>query len=81
MYGLFSVVLGGLFMGRLASMVNFIHSEPGGGGKPIIVSLGIMVLFIAIRAMQEFVLMSYAVLAWCFISSFFSAPKRTRPVR
>jgi hypothetical protein len=81
MYGLFSVVLGGLFMGRLASMVNFIHSEPGGGGKPIIVSLGIMVLFIALRAMQEFVLMSYAVLAWCFVSSFFSGPKRTRLAR
>lgn len=67
-YGLAAVAVGGLLAGRLATMVNFVLRMPESSGRPIVFSLGLMTLFIALRAMHEFVLMSYGVFGWCLIS-------------
>jgi hypothetical protein len=68
MYGLLAVFLGGLFLGRLARMWNRVLDIPSGNGKTLIYGMGLMILFVSIRSMQDFVVMSYGLLGWLVVA-------------
>jgi hypothetical protein len=63
MYGLISVFIGGFLIGCIAKMWNKILAIPG-SSKTIAYSLGVMVLVVGLRSLQDLVLMSYGVIAW-----------------
>jgi hypothetical protein len=71
MHGLAGVFVGGFFFGRIANMWSKILSTPGGAGKAMTYGLGIMVLFTALRSLQDLVIMSYGLLAWLVIANVF----------
>jgi hypothetical protein len=68
MYGLLPVFLGGLFLGRLAGMWNKVIDRPICNGKTLVYGLGIMILFVSVRSMQDFVIMCYGLLGWLVIA-------------
>jgi hypothetical protein len=67
-FGATAVILGGLFIGRLAGMWNKVLQVPGASAQPLIFSLGVMVLFAGLRSLQALVQMSYIVLAWLIVT-------------
>ena len=81
MSGLFTVFLGGLFLGRLAGMWNKVLDLPGGPGKTLVWGLGIMVLFAAVRSMQDLVLMSYGLFGWLIVAGMLHRRKTRRRAR
>ena len=68
MHGLFAVFIGGLILGLLANMWNRILAVPGELGKSMVYGLGAMVLFAALRSMQDLVIMSYGLIGWLVIA-------------
>jgi hypothetical protein len=68
MSGLFAVLLGGLFLGRLAGMWNKVLDLPGGTAKAVVWGLGMMVLFAGVRSMQDLVIMSYGLFGWLIVA-------------
>jgi hypothetical protein len=71
MHGLFMVLVGGVIFGRVAKMWSNVLNVQGGIGKPIVYGLGVMTLVAALRSMQDLVIMSYGLLGWFVIASFF----------
>jgi len=80
MYGLVAVFLGGLFFGRLARMWNKILDVSGGNVKTLMYGLGIMILFVSMRSMQEFVIMSYGLFGWIVVARMIRSRKTNRSV-
>jgi len=80
MYGLLAVFLGGLFFGRLASMWNKVIDVSIGNGKTLVYGLGIMILFVSVRSMQDFVVMSYGLLGWLVVARILDWRKKNRTV-
>lgn len=74
-YGLLAVALGGFVLGRLSGALNHVLARSGGTTKPVVIGLGVMALFVSLRAMNELVLMSYSLLGWFVISQLFLAGK------
>jgi hypothetical protein len=68
MYGLLAVFLGGIFYGQIARTWNKVLDASGESGNGLLYGLGIMILFVAIRSMQDLVVMSYGLLAWLVIT-------------
>jgi hypothetical protein len=79
-YGLLAVFLGGLFFGRLARMWNKVLDVPGGSEKTLVYGLGIMVLFVSIRSMQDFVIMSYGLFGWIVVAGIIRSRKTKRSI-
>jgi hypothetical protein len=80
MGGLLPVFIGGLVLGRLASMSNKILNGPNGTGKTLTLGLAIMVLFVSIRSMQDLLIMSYGFLGWILIASILYGQKSNHVV-
>ena len=68
-YGLIAVLFGGFILGRLAATLNRIYVNSHGNGKALVFSIGIMILFVSLRSMQDLVIMSYGLFAWIAIAS------------
>ena len=66
MHGLVAVALGGVILGRLATLCNDVLNR-GRSDNPLLYGLGIMTLFASLRSMQDLVIMSYAMLGWIAI--------------
>jgi hypothetical protein len=75
MRGLLAVMIGGLFLGRLANMWNKLLLLQGGAARPMTYGLGVMVAFAALRSMQDMVIMSYGLLGWFVIAWLLPQPK------
>jgi len=69
-YGLIAVLVGGVILGRLAATLNRIYTDSHGNGRALVFSIGLMILFVSLRSMQDLVIMSYGLLAWIVIASF-----------
>jgi len=80
MRGLLAVMIGGLIFGRLANMWNKLLFMAGGAARPMTYGLGVMVLFAALRSMQDLVVMSYGLLGWFMIAWFLSQVRSARAV-
>ncbi len=66
--GMMTVFLGGLIYGGLAKMVSQLLVKNTKSSSAVVYSLCTMCIFAGFRSILELVLMSYAVLAWMFIS-------------
>src|SRR5262249_6092417 len=73
-YGLICVFIGGFLIGSIGKMWNKILTLSG-SSKTMAYSLGVMVLVVGLRSLQDLVLMSYGVAAWLALV------KLLRPVR
>jgi hypothetical protein len=71
MHGLIVVFLGGFLFGRLAIMWNKLLQVPGAQGTALAYGLGLMVLFVGLRSMQDLIIMSYGLIGWLLIASVF----------
>jgi hypothetical protein len=67
-WGLTTVLFGGIFLGSLAKSWNSVLRVSKGNNGKLIYALGIMVLFVGVRSMNDLVIMSYSILAWTLIS-------------
>lgn len=76
--GWIGVFFGGLIYGVLARMVGQLLVRNTQSSNSIVYSLCAMALFAGFRSMLELVLMSYAILAWMFISWLMLPKKRMR---
>ena len=74
--GWIGVFFGGLIYGGLARMVGQLLVRNTQSSNSIVYSLSAMALFAGFRSMLELVLMSYAILAWMFIS-WLMLPRKT----
>jgi hypothetical protein len=66
--GFLIVIFGGWLYGRLANTASLlmVRETPSAA---VVYCLSTMTLFAGVRSMQDLILMSYAILAWIFISS------------
>ena len=69
-WGFPTVFLGGWFFGRLACFLNEMTAYQKSHSQPIVISVGLMVLFASMRSLQDLVIMSYAILGWLVVSHF-----------
>ena len=69
-WGFPTVLAGGWFIGKLAAMLNEMTVSRTTDTQPIVVSIGLMVLFASMRSLQDLILMSYAILGWLVVSHF-----------
>lgn len=67
-WGLLAVFAGGVFIGNIANSWNRILSISQADNGRVIFAIGLMVLFAGMRSMQDLVILSYAILAWVFVS-------------
>lgn len=75
--GWLGVFFGGIIYGGFARMISQLLTRNTESASAVVYSLCSMALFAGFRSMLELVLMSYAVLAWMFIS-WLILPKRAR---
>lgn len=66
--GWLGVLFGGWIYGRLASIASLLLIRYSESAAPLVYSLSAMALFAGMRSMLDLVLMSYALLAWMFIT-------------
>lgn len=66
--GWLGVLFGGMIYGALAKMSSQLLLKNSHSANAIVYSLSAMTLFAGFRSMLELVLMSYAILAWMFMS-------------
>jgi hypothetical protein len=65
--GLFAVLLGGWFYGRVARSLSVLLAEGRTSSALLIYCIGLFALFIGMRSMIELVLTSYVILAWVLL--------------
>jgi hypothetical protein len=66
--GLFAVLLGGWFYGRLAGMANQLLTQTNKIGAVILYCTMAMALFAGMRSSIDLVLISYVIIAWVVLS-------------
>lgn len=69
MYGFWTVFLGGVVYGRLASMWSGMATVNDEVVAKLLYSLGAMAIFASLRNLDELVLQSYTILAWFAVSA------------
>lgn len=62
-WGMPTVLLGGLLMGVLCALVNLVLIRCQHGDNAVVAALSLMVIFASMRSLQDLVLMSYALMA------------------
>jgi hypothetical protein len=62
-WGMPTVFLGGLAMGLLCALINLVVDRCKHGDNAIIAAISLMVIFAALRSLQDLVLMGYALMA------------------
>lgn len=79
-WGLMAVLMGGIVLGFLAkSWSAILYLGVNSNGK-VIYSLGVMVLFVGMRSLQDLVILSYGIGAWIIVGLVVTGAKR-RAVR
>ena len=62
-WGMPTVLLGGMAMGVLCALVNLIVTRCQHGDNAVVAAVSLMVVFASMRSLQDLVLMSYALMA------------------
>ena len=62
-WGMPTVLLGGIVMGVLCALVNLIVTRCQHGDNAVVAAVSLMVIFASMRSLQDLVLMSYALMA------------------
>jgi hypothetical protein len=63
MWGMPTVLLGGLLMGMLCTVVNLVVVRCQHGDNAVVAAVSLMVAFASVRSLQDLILMSYALMA------------------
>jgi len=77
-WGMPTVLLGGLAMGLLCAAVNLVVVRSRKGGNAAVAAISLMVIFAALRSLQDLVLMSYAIMALLGVMALLRRAQRTR---